>query len=945
MRISNFRDAEDNVPKHIDFTWAEFATQLGPHEYRPGGSTAEESQRLKELCPCFSPAEYPDGARRGKKNVLQVWMLVLDVDHVDESTLHWFLGRLQEMHLAAVVYSSWSHARDPWRFRVVIPLDRPVPGPEWPGFWARAITLFNSVCDPRCKDASRIYFGPFAPIGSEHLNFYHVYQGAELPVAYVMSLPLPAGTEPEGEADDRIEAVAALLGPVWPSGAPGPSRHGAHMAFAGGLLRDGVSDELAVDVMEAVAEVQEPGNGDREKRKSIVEHTREQLDANEKVTGWTTLAPMLGPNGAAILREVRELLKPTRRLNREALERFAGTLVRRSKDEDRELGHALKKVCAGSPFDEALTEDMCRLLAVRFAEADPDSIGDIFFASLQVMTSPRRPSKEEIAEMVRSRQKEVAAKRKKHRGAQAARISEAFGTKRTHPYSPDELLSFGDMTHRWIVQFVGSYYLFFNGEYKGPFTKENTHAAAATYLAAARTAGVQLHKMTKEGEIVFRSLLELVNEYGCVAERVVADLSAQKAVYNAAEKTLVEAPCPRRDITPRYHEAVHQWLVLLGGEKVTKLLIWVGTVTWLHHIARILLLTDVDSTGKGLLANGLARLWKSKVPASLDSAFANFNDGLLSSPLCFGDETLPKDFRGNVKSGELREHAQARTRKLRRKFLPEADLLGATRTIIAANNVNILRIWEHLTSHDISALALRFLHIRASKEAQEYLARTDTTGWVDGDMIAEHALWLEQSLLASAWKPEHRFLIADDNEDLVRALKTSSTVTSLVCLWLTSYIQDPALFDGNANTRGWVRIYQGELLVNIWGLLKFWDIYVGSQRAPAIAQMSAALVELSHPDRVKLENPRLVEGRLLDVNKRPRTVYYRVVKDVLLKWAAEQGFGDVDELRKLIERGDTPANFVPRFPSHTSQAPGSHLSISVHGVAAELASSVRRDPR
>ena len=144
--------------------------------------------------------------------------------------------------------------------------------------------------------------------------------------------------------------------------------------------------------------------------------------------------------------------------------------------------------------------------------------------------------------------------------------------------------------------------------------------------------------------------------------------------------SIVEAPCPRDpDLQPRYDPEVAQWLKLFGGDDHEKLQDWLATAPDLEQPTSALVAVGPPLVGKTLLAFALARLYKSDRPADLASVMADFNDGMLASPIVLADEELPKDYRGQAQTARLRQLIQARRHKLNRKFLSEATVRGALR--------------------------------------------------------------------------------------------------------------------------------------------------------------------------------------------------------------------------------------------------------------------------
>ncbi len=100
----------------------------------------------------------------------------------------------------------------------------------------------------------------------------------------------------------RSLAAASLLGRHWPRG----SRHDASLALAGGLLRAGWAEERVEKFIRGVCNAAD----DREvsDRIAAVKSSAERIRSGETATGWPAFAKLLGANGEAIIRRVREWL-------------------------------------------------------------------------------------------------------------------------------------------------------------------------------------------------------------------------------------------------------------------------------------------------------------------------------------------------------------------------------------------------------------------------------------------------------------------------------------------------------------------------------------------------------------------------------------------------------------------------------------------------------------
>ena len=153
--VSLFQGARDNRPKPARPTWAALVQMLAaPWPYR---SKAE--------LPGWSPASYTHGARRGAQGVEDVSCLVFDYDDgtgIDDAREPW----LEFPHL---VHTSWSHRLEAPRFRLVLPLERPVSAEHWAAAWLHASERARGEVDLKCKDPCRLYFLP--GVAGAHVPF------------------------------------------------------------------------------------------------------------------------------------------------------------------------------------------------------------------------------------------------------------------------------------------------------------------------------------------------------------------------------------------------------------------------------------------------------------------------------------------------------------------------------------------------------------------------------------------------------------------------------------------------------------------------------------------------------------------------------------------------------------------------------------------------------
>lgn len=772
MKFSLFSNARATKPTLWEGTWEEFCETLGPHEF---------TNKSKEELKAFSPAEYPEGITRARENVRAVHALVLDIDQKTEAELRAFEDTAQGLQM--LLYTTYSNAKKPFSVRAVIPLSRPVLAAEWPAFWNLTSGLFDNIGDPQCRDASRLYFGAFAPKGTEEKHFFKKTEGVPIDVDGLVENPPPDLPPPQAV---KSEAVTS-----------------------------------------------------------------------------------------------------------ERLKTFAKKLSRKTDDKLSNLGDVLEKVCDGEVFAEPGTRDstifaLSNVIAKRFPDGDPANLAEHFRRSISLMGDDC-PSVQTVEYKIERAQtalrKEKVKQEQDENEGRRDRIREAFGGKRTEVYTDEELTAFGRRP-KWIVQKGKSFYFLTLEGYRGPFTDADAGNAALIELAPAP---VELWRTSRQGEVVRKSCNMLVAEYGTVALDVKVDMRVQKTMYDVDTRTIIEAPCPLRKLDAVYHPEIDKWLQLMvGDDKYNDLKTWIAAVTLLDVPCVALFLTGPKGTGKSLLALGLARLWTTGGPTTLAEALSDFNESVARCPLCFADETLPKDFKGYTKNGELREHIQAMVRPFKRKFLPNTSLLGATRDIIAANNQDILRTQENLSNNDIGAIVDRFMHISTNLASTRYLDTVDTREWVESDKIAQHALWLRDN---HEWKSEGRFLIKVRDEQLSRSLATRAGDRSAVCQWLVGYLTNPREFDDGAEGNLLVRVSNGRLCVNTQGVVDCWTMYVSNEKCPPTGRLSTAIAALSEEGRAQLNNEEGVPTN------------YRIIdKANLITWARDTGYATEKQVEAALRK-------------------------------------------
>lgn len=152
--------ATDNAPRAAVVQWPALAnrlTRLPPvrHDLCPAGATPSVLRRLKAQLPAWIPATFADGSVRCAQGVTALHLLVLDYDggaRLAEERERWGA-------YAHAGHTSWSHENAAPKFRIALPLVRPVSVVWWGRCWEWAQRLAPGI-DPQTRNPDRIYFLP-----------------------------------------------------------------------------------------------------------------------------------------------------------------------------------------------------------------------------------------------------------------------------------------------------------------------------------------------------------------------------------------------------------------------------------------------------------------------------------------------------------------------------------------------------------------------------------------------------------------------------------------------------------------------------------------------------------------------------------------------------------------------------------------------------------------
>lgn len=531
-----------------------------------------------------------------------------------------------------------------------------------------------------------------------------------------------------------------------------------------------------------------------------------------------------------------------------------------------------------------------------FPHSPCEAIADLFAQSLKAMSGPDFDPGREQLEVLRAtrtmrerRLTEVSAAAAARDVDQSSAIRAAFrplGVDRDTPYTREEIekwaaeagTSIADFRRQWIVKHGHACYVRVGGEYLPPVQQGDLLVSLRRDLAPAMgdAGGVTLTKINPQtGATVRKTQDEVLVDYATAARGAVAWLGETQTTYDPETQTINEAVCRPRRLEPTRSEAVEEWLSLLAGNNLEQLLLWLHEFPDLTHPLAALYLEGPPGTGKSLMGHGLSRIWGLNGPVKASELVSEFNEALLYNPLVFADEAMPVVWLGKDGLGRFRDHVQERSRMLNRKNISRIPMNGAYRTILAANNLELLGARLQLTANDRSAILERVFHLETSEAAARYLRRLGEERcmrFILDDELAKHCLWIRATM---PLQRQGRFGVPPLQTRLHDEMRGEHPVNSAVGQWLVRFVLDkrPPRVEPGGLPLIFVRGLNLHVNVQALDQQQRWESYVSAPRdVPPPRAIGKALVELAER-RTKIG----------DVN------YYVITPDSLHTFAEQVG--------------------------------------------------------
>jgi putative DNA primase/helicase len=156
-----------------------------------------------------------EGGARCGGDVVENSAVVLDFDN--GRTIEDVQARLEGVEYA--LYTTHSHRADAPKFRVVLPMSRPVSGGEWLSVWRAVVELVGGGVDSACKDPSRFFWLPSCPEDHVSEAYSHHQEGRWLDSDELVALgpergpaaPLVSAKKARDINDDAGDPPVALV--------------------------------------------------------------------------------------------------------------------------------------------------------------------------------------------------------------------------------------------------------------------------------------------------------------------------------------------------------------------------------------------------------------------------------------------------------------------------------------------------------------------------------------------------------------------------------------------------------------------------------------------------------------------------------------------------------------------------------------------------------------
>jgi len=155
--------AEADRVDRTRWTPREYTREEFRERFQPGNVPV----RSEKNGPAYVGGSFRDAnAPRGKRNMLERWLVTLDADEVTSEALPRLIEAVRELGYESIVHATYSSTPSEPRCRVVFPLAAPLPAatyPEVANALMAALEVPGVKWDPSCNQAERAMYWPSTP--------------------------------------------------------------------------------------------------------------------------------------------------------------------------------------------------------------------------------------------------------------------------------------------------------------------------------------------------------------------------------------------------------------------------------------------------------------------------------------------------------------------------------------------------------------------------------------------------------------------------------------------------------------------------------------------------------------------------------------------------------------------------------------------------------------
>jgi len=178
INITN--DRTDKHPQFLEISWFDLIQKFKEPEIKRHSITTNKllPEKASKDGPGWMPCSLKDpNGRRLRENIKEIFLLVLDIDSGVS------FNQIEELlrNFEFVVHSTYSHSAEISKWRVILPLSKPIESTQLAPLFDGVNQLFKGALDVTCgHDPSRMYYLPSCPKETESLYVFQHNEGVYL---------------------------------------------------------------------------------------------------------------------------------------------------------------------------------------------------------------------------------------------------------------------------------------------------------------------------------------------------------------------------------------------------------------------------------------------------------------------------------------------------------------------------------------------------------------------------------------------------------------------------------------------------------------------------------------------------------------------------------------------------------------------------------------------